>query len=157
MKISGVPSESAEDLVQEIFVKIYLNLDRFDTSKKFSSWLYRIARNETINYWLYSKRRQRENWDIALAPQMIIKDGNDIEREVFQKINNEKMVGTFENIGEKYRQVLIKNYLEGKSYREIAKDLEKPVATIGTLLSRGKRLLKEELVKIGFTAQTALR
>lgn len=157
MKISGIPLEAAQDLTQDIFVKVYTKIDTFDTEQKFSSWIYRIAKNETINYWLYSRRRKTESWDIFRTPHNFIGDGKDLEAEVYQKITNEKLVGSFYNLNEKYREVLALNYLEGKSYREIALELEKPIATIGTLLNRGKKLLKDELLKIGLTSQTASR
>lgn len=156
LKISGLPWDLVQDLTQDIFVKVYINLDKFDTDKKFSSWIYRIARNETINFWLYNQRRKTENWDISGAPQNYISDGRDLEKDIFQKINNEELVKTFKNLGEKYQEVIALNYLEGKSYQEIARELNKPIATIGTLLNRARKLLKEELVKIGFTSETAL-
>jgi len=157
LKISGLPWESVQDLTQDIFVKVYTNLDKFDQSKKFSSWIYRIARNETINFWLYNQRRKTESWDISGASQSYISDGRNMENDIYQKINNERLVKTFKNLDEKYQEVIAKNYLEGKSYQEIARELEKPVATIGTLLNRARKLLHYELLKIGFTNETALR
>ncbi|HLN19181.1 MAG TPA: RNA polymerase sigma factor [Patescibacteria group bacterium] len=156
MKISGLPWELVQDLTQDIFVKVYTNLDRFDVDKKFSSWIYRIARNETINYWLYSQRRKTENWDVSGSSQSFISDGRNLENDIFQKINNEELVKTFKNLGEKYQEVIALNYLEGKSYQEIARELNKPVATIGTLLNRARKILKQELLKVGFTSETAL-
>jgi RNA polymerase sigma-70 factor (ECF subfamily) len=158
LKISGLPWDSVQDLTQDIFVKVYSNLDRFDNTRKFSSWIYRIARNETINFWLYSQRRKTENWDVSdSSQQSFLSDGRNLENDIYQKINNEKLVKTFENLDEKYQEVIAKNYLEGKSYREIAQELEKPVATIGTLLNRARKMLHYELLKIGFTSKTALR
>lgn len=156
LKISGLPWESVQDLTQNIFVKVYTHLDTFDTNKKFSSWIYRIARNETINFWLYSQRRKTENWDISGASQSFISDGRNLENDVYQKINNERLVKTFANLDEKYQEVIAMNYLEGKSYQEISRELEKPVATIGTLLNRARKLLRYELLKIGFTRETAI-
>jgi len=51
LRISNVSLEEAEDLLQEIFIKVYQNLWDFDESLKFSSWIYRIAHNETISAW----------------------------------------------------------------------------------------------------------
>lgn len=156
-RISGLPIEAVEDLTQDIFMKIYIHLDEFDTNQKFSSWIYRIAHNETINYWLYAKRRKMESWDANEAVKSLLKDDRDIENEIYQKINNEKLLEAFKVIQEKYRSVLVMNYLEGKSYREISHELDKPIATIGTLLNRGKKLLKKELIKAGLTAESAFQ
>lgn len=156
-RISGLPPEAVEDLSQNIFLKVYLNLDYFDQSQKFSSWIYRIAHNETINFWLYNKRRQVEPWDINEAPKNVLRDSTNIENEIYQKINNQKLLDAFEVIDQKYSAVLVLNFIEGKSYREIAKEMDKPIATIGTLLNRGKKILKKELVRIGFTPDTAFQ
>ena len=154
-RISGNSKETVDDLAQDIFLRVYLNLEKFDENQKFSPWIYRIAHNVTINFWLANKKRQqKENWDIADAPGSVLKNDEDIEAEISQKIVNEKMVETFKQLNDKYRQVLVLNYLEQKNYKEIAKELKKPVSTIGTLLSQAKKLLRVELLKAGLTPET---
>ncbi|PIU78076.1 MAG: hypothetical protein COS72_03485, partial [Candidatus Moranbacteria bacterium CG06_land_8_20_14_3_00_43_56] len=56
-RISAATQEDAEDLLQEIFVKVYRNLYGFDPSLKFSSWIYRIAHNQVISQWRKTKSR----------------------------------------------------------------------------------------------------
>ena len=56
-RISAATQEDAEDLLQEIFVKVYRNLNDFDPDLKFSSWIYRIAHNQVISYWRKTARR----------------------------------------------------------------------------------------------------
>ncbi|MDD3607323.1 MAG: RNA polymerase sigma factor [Candidatus Moranbacteria bacterium] len=156
-RISGVSEETAEDIAQNIFLKVYINLNDFDSKLKFSSWLYRIAHNETINYWRRNNKRAKLNvsWDDNEALQNIIKDEKNIEQEVYQKITNEKLIKAINQLDEKYREVILLNYLEGKSYQEIADILKKPMGTVGTLINRAKFKLVEELKNLGISKQVA--
>jgi RNA polymerase sigma-70 factor (ECF subfamily) len=158
-RISGVAVETAEDIIQDVFLKVYVNLNAFDENLKFSSWLYRIAHNETINYWRRNKKKSSTDisWDDNEALKNVIRDEHDTEQAVYQKITNEQLLEVLEGIDEKYRTVLILNYLEGKSYQEIADILNKPIGTVGTLLNRAKKILKESLVKEGIGASIATR
>jgi len=158
-RISGVNIETAQDIVQEVFLKVYINLNSFDEGLKFSSWLYRIAHNETINYWRRNKKRSYNDvsWDENEALKNIISDDKDLEQEVYQTMTNEQLQEALKEIDEKYRTVLVLNYLEGKTYQEIADILKKPIGTVGTLLNRAKKVLRKELIKIGVTSKIATR
>jgi len=158
-RISGVNFETAQDIVQEIFLKVYVNLNSFDQALKFSSWLYRIAHNETINHWRRNKKRSSNDvsWDENEALKNIISDDKDVEQDVYQKLTNEQLQLGLKEIDEKYRTVLVLNYLEGKTYQEIADILNKPIGTVGTLLNRAKKVLKKELEKIGIKSNIAIR
>ena len=57
IRLSNIDSDSAEDVLQDIFIKIYQNLNAFDQSLKFSSWIYRIAHNEIISHYRQLKAR----------------------------------------------------------------------------------------------------
>ena len=156
-RISGVSPETAQDIVQDIFIKVYVNLNAFDGRLKFSSWLYRIAHNETINHWRRNKKRKnaRVSWDDNEALQAVIKDEKDVEQEVYQKITNEKLLQAIDKLDEKYQAVVVLNYLEGKTYQEIADILNKPLGTIGTLINRAKTKLKDELLYSGIDKNVA--
>lgn len=158
-RISGVQIETAQDIVQDVFLKVYINLNGFDEDLKFSSWLYRIAHNETINHWRRNKKRSSNDisWDDNEALKNVIRDEYDTEQAVYQKITNEQLIKVLDEVDEKYRTVLILNYLEGKSYQEIADILNKPIGTVGTLLNRAKKILKEGLVKEGVGSSIATR
>jgi RNA polymerase sigma-70 factor (ECF subfamily) len=158
-RISGVNIETAQDIVQEIFLKVYINLNAFDQDLKFSSWLYRIAHNETINHWRRNKKRNASDisWDDNDALKSIIRDEYDTEQGVYQKITNEQLMEAIDGLDEKYRSVLMLNYLEGKSYQEIADILNRPIGTVGTLLNRAKKILKKDLIKMGVVSKIATR
>lgn len=157
-RISGVNNETAEDILQDIFMKVYINLNYFNRDLKFSSWIYRIAHNEVINYWRKNSRNKpgSVSLDYHELLKNIIQDDRNVEQRVYQKMINSKLKEALENLDEKYKTVLVLNYLEGKSYQEIADILKKPIGTVGTLISRAKRKVEEELEKKGVSKKKAL-
>jgi RNA polymerase sigma-70 factor (ECF subfamily) len=157
-RISAVNEETAEDIAQDIFLKVYMNLNQFDPKLKFSSWVYRIAHNETINHWRRNKKGKQEDvsWDQHESLKNIIKDGLNVEQRVYQKITNEDVMVVVNDLEEKYREVIILSYIEGKNYQEIADILNKPLGTIGTLINRGKKILAKKLEESGVDKSIAI-
>jgi RNA polymerase sigma-70 factor (ECF subfamily) len=158
-RISGVNNETCEDILQDVFMKVYVNLNNFKPEMKFSSWMYRIAHNEVINYWRKHKKNKPNNVSIDYHELLknIIKYEYDTEEGVYQKMINSDLRVALDRLDEKYKAVLVLNYLEGKSYQEIADILKKPIGTVGTLISRAKKKVLEELKKEGVTSGKALR
>ena len=137
--LTNRPDES-EDLLQDVFIKAYRNLFGFDTKRKFSPWIYRIAHNEGVNFVKKTNRRKQvslENVDFSLGNQ-----GDSVE-DVFTKGEiREKVKECLDELEAKYREPLVLYYFEDKSYREISDILRIPVKTVGTFIFRGKRILK---------------
>lgn len=157
-RITGASTENVEDVVQEVFFKVYANLGRFNPEMKFSSWIYRIAHNQAVNNFLYEKRRKTESLLYNEKGELItmLRDSHDIWRQIQQENVNEKMADALSHISKKYKDVLELNYFEGKSYQEISLELGKPVNTIGTMLNRGRKILKKELIKMGVVCDIAM-
>lgn len=133
--------QMAQDVVQNTLIKAFKNLRGFDTRRKFSSWIYRIAHNEVMNEINRGKKfisLETHNW---LGEKMV---SNENIEEEYTKQEIKKMVGeVFRKVDLKYREVLTLYYLEDKSYEEISEILRMPMGTVGTRINRGKRLLKE--------------
>ena len=152
-RISGLDKEDIEDLLQDIFIKVYQNLNDFDTSLKFSSWIYRITHNHVISNFRKSKARpvtvsiDEEN-DIARK----IASGIDILKEVDQKLKKKVIIDVLKKMDKNYKEILILKFLEEKDYNEISDILQKPVGTVGTLINRAKKQFKKivEKEKIDF-------
>lgn len=157
-RITGASNETVEDVVQEVFFKVYSNLAKFNPEMKFSSWIYRIAHNQAVNNFLYEKRRRTESLLYNEKGELItmLRDSHDIWREIQQENVNEKLVAALSHISKKYKDVLELNYFEGKSYQEISLEMGKPVNTIGTMLNRGRKILKKELIKMGVACDIAM-
>ena len=138
-------AKDSEDIVQDVFIKTYRNIQSFDTSRKFSSWLYRIAHNECINF---LKKKQVESvpmFDLdVFFPHIAHQEHTD---EVNNQELKEILESSLKKLDVKYREPLVLCYIEGFDYKEIADILHIPVATVGVRLTRGKRLLLQEYSK----------
>ena len=139
--------EEAEDLAQEVFLKVYINIKSFQTSKKFSSWLYRIAHNEFINAIKKKGKEPIPFFDSDLLfPHPISKEDtakkiNDLEfRAMLDRCLNK--------LKPKYREPIVLYYFEELSYKEIADILRIPIATVGIRLQRGKKTMKSFCAKL---------
>jgi len=142
------------DVLQEIFLKVYRNLNDFDQSLKFSSWVYRIAHNEAVSW--YRKRNVRPEGHLVSEGDDIVtllstkEDAPDV---TFDKaVNAEQVNLALGQIDEKYREVIILRFFEHKEYEEISDILKIPVGSVGTLLHRGKKqlanVLNEQAIRI---------
>lgn len=146
-RLLNVSHETCEDLLQEVFIKVYRNLNSFDSKLKFSSWIYRITRNEAISHYRkYKKNMQELSLEDGTNDYLaLLKDDTDLRKELEAKELGELVHKTLLRLPRKYREVLILKYLEEKDYQEMSGILKKPVGTIGTLLNRAKRAFKNEL------------
>ena len=114
--------EDQLDVLQEIFLKTYKNLNGFDTSMKFSSWIYRISHNEAIS-WYRKKNVRPEGHLIADSEELIgfMTSKDETQDEEFDKqVNAEVLNQALQAIDEKYREVIILRYFEHKEYEEIS-------------------------------------
>jgi RNA polymerase sigma-70 factor (ECF subfamily) len=132
--------DKSEDVVQEVFIKVYVNLNSFNTKKKFSSWIYRIAHNEAIN--LIKRQKRQISYEENSWIKEIIKDKTNIEIEFEKKQAICLLKTSLDKLPVKYREALTLYYLEEKSYEEISDILRIAKGTVGTRISRGKKLLK---------------
>lgn len=140
--------ESADGL-QEVFIKTYINIKSFDTNKKFSSWIYRIAHNEFINIIKKNKTEPISVFDLdTIIPFAINRlDSSESESVIKEKIELESMYKSIEknikSLPVKYREPLILYIYEEKSYEEISEILQMPTSTVGVRINRAKSLLKQ--------------
>lgn len=137
--------EEANDLTQQALVNAYVNLYKFDEKRKFSSWIYRIAHNLAVN-WIRKKKAvisldYNEVISSKLASEI------DTAKEVSRKELNEKLTSLINKLPEKFKEPFILKYIEEKSYNEISDILRMPKNTVGTIISRAKKILKKELEK----------
>lgn len=127
----------AADIVQESFIKAFTNLNSFDTKRKFSSWIYRIVHNESMNI-LRGGYKQ-----FSLDEDFEIDSGINLEDEIIQKELKEHISSCLIKIPIIYREPLSLYFIEEKSYEEISDILKLPVSTVGTRINRAKILMKK--------------
>lgn len=146
MRISKFDRSDAEDILQDVFIKTYYNLNGFDKELKFSSWIYRIAHNEAVS--AIRKKAVRPTISLEIEDMEKFSDVFDMEKHVDNSLDRKIIDEALSHLDEKYREVLVLRFLDEKDYVEIADILKKPVSTVGNLILRGKKLFKEEYTKI---------
>jgi RNA polymerase sigma-70 factor (ECF subfamily) len=146
MRRSYATKEDAEDIVQNSFIKMYRNINDFDSNLKFSSWAYRITHNSLIDW--YRKEKT--------SPQLVITSNDEnifdsiagdmnIEKDAMRKETKKEIESVIQTLDPKYQEVVMLRFFEDKSYDEIADILQIPPGTVAIRLSRAKKILQEVL------------
>lgn len=139
-----VQVETTEDLLQEIFLKIYKKLHKYDESKAgFRTWMYRIAHNEVINY----LRSSQVKYQTGVIDKIeFIEDDEDIEHDV---IKEEKMNLILKAINKrlkkKHKDIMFLHYFSGLTVKEISEVLDIPDKTIYHAIDSSIAKIKEEV------------
>ncbi len=148
LRISNFSKEEAEDNLQEVFIKIYTNLNDFDKSLKFSSWAYRIAHNQVVSH--YRKKQSRpDDADLEIDNNALnqIASDLDIGKEIDLEYLKENIYKILNSLDAKYREVLVLKFLEDKDYKEMSDIIKKPMGTVATLINRAKQKFKQETIE----------
>ena len=130
------------DVVQDVFVKAYENIQSFDSTRKFSPWIYRIAHNAFVSE---IRRKSREpvaylDLDAILAhPAYEFDPAADEERSQMQGMIEKGL----DALTPAYKEIIILYYIEQQSYQEISDILQVPVGTVGVRLRRARKALKD--------------
>ncbi|MBM7705001.1 RNA polymerase sigma factor SigW [Metabacillus iocasae] len=142
--------EEAEDSAQETFIRAYVNIQSYDTNRKFSTWLYRIATNLCID------RIRKKKPDYYLDAEVPGTDGltmysqiaadqalpeDELESLELQELIQSEIL----KLPEKYRTVIVLKYVDELSLKEISDILDLPVGTVKTRIHRGREALRNRL------------
>ncbi|UCG74898.1 MAG: sigma-70 family RNA polymerase sigma factor [Gemmatimonadota bacterium] len=146
--------ELAEDLAQEAFVRAFNNLGRYDPSYKFSSWLFKVAYNLTIDH---LRKKQLDTVSIHGSPSAVtseLQEATAITLESRAERPDELLVSreigseielAIARLRPDYRSAIVLRHLEGRSYEEIAEILDVPLGTVKTYIHRARKELQAEL------------
>jgi len=142
--------QEAEDVVQDTFLRVYKNLDRYDDTMKFSTWIYRIATNLCIDrlrkrkptYSLDADTTEHEGLD---GYSMIPSDNRTPESETLLSEMQATVHKAIDNLPAKYKSVMVLRYLQELSLQEIGDVLDMPVTTVKTRVHRGREFLRKRL------------
>ena len=142
--------EAAEDLTQEIFLKLYGTLPKFDFSRNFTAWLLTLSKNYLIDQYRKTKyeKTSRDELDERILSTSY-KDGP--EAEVLESENRRMVWEGFQHLSSEIRMAVILRDIQGKSYDEIAEIMTLPLGTVKSRVNRGRlqlaKVLKEKREK----------
>jgi RNA polymerase sigma-70 factor, ECF subfamily len=146
--------EQAEDLAQETFVRVFNHIDRYDPRYKFSSWIFKIATNLTID-WIRRKELNTVSIDGSRnavtaeqieATSITIASPDENPEELLEaKQLGEEIEEAIGKLRPEYRAAILLRHVEGREYQEIAEILSLPLGTVKTYIHRGRNELREQL------------
>lgn len=139
--------ETAEDLTQEVFVKLFRSLIYFRGESKFTTWLYRMTTNLVTDY----RRSQKRKPYVALLDKMKgwLTDAKEQPEEIAQqKDEQQRMQALLSELPDKYRLIMYLYHYKQLSYQEMSEATGLPVKTLETRLYRGKAMLKEKWLEV---------
>lgn len=135
--------EEARDITQEVFLKAYENIEKFRGDSKFSSWLYRIAYNLSLN-WSERKGGRETQLDEGFAGTLA-EEGGTVDELFDRELVLARIKEVIEEMPLKYKVVIKLYYFEEKSYQEIADTLAIPINTVKIQLLRARAMIKDKV------------
>ncbi|MET1249521.1 MULTISPECIES: RNA polymerase sigma factor SigW [Sporolactobacillus] len=147
-------AQEAEDLSQEAFIRAYNHIDQYDHERKFSTWLFRIATNLSIDF----LRRRKSNISLdavvpgteGLSLNAMLPDQTEQPEELAVRKETEEMVqNEIKKLPEKYRSAVVLKYIEDLSLKEISEIMDIPVGTVKTRIHRGREMLRKMMMAGG--------
>ncbi|MBT3349448.1 RNA polymerase sigma factor [bacterium] len=141
-RISNFCPETVEEILQDIFLKVWKNLNDFDGRVAFRSWIYRIAHNETISRFRWFRSRGHDT-EVEFDETVSLPEKTDFVLDLDVKLSGKKIQQILAQVPKKYREILVLKFYDDLSYTEISDILKKPMGTIATLVSRAKKSFRE--------------
>lgn len=140
-------SEEALDMTQEVFLKVFCSLDRFDPQYRFTTWMYRIASNAAID--LIRKRKNSMTLpletgpsDSRFAPREVASTGPTPDQLVQARETKTRLEEALSNLPEQYREVLLLRHQGERRYDEIAEITGLPIGTVKNRIFRAREMLR---------------
>lgn len=149
--------EQAEDLSQETFVRVFNHIDRYDPKFKFSSWIFKIATNLTIDAMRKKEpqtvsidgSRYAETSDEVEATTITVESGDENPEELLEaKQLGDEIERAIGKLRPEYRTAILLRHVDGREYQEIAEIMALPLGTVKTYIHRGRNELKNTLAHL---------
>ena len=145
-KFTGKHDE-AEDLTQEIFLKVFKSLDKFNRDADFSTWLSSVARNYCIDHYRARKREKEVLVEDALAYDLAPASYGNPYRALEDQDRRSLMRRGLDQLPDKLREAVILRDLQGLTYQEMATRLALPEGTVKSRINRGREELARLLLR----------
>ena len=139
--------EDANDQAQEVFIKLYKNIEKYSPEFKFSTWIIRIATNHVIDFRRRNKfAGQVSDLETATDSGMITAAAPSPEDTYIAKEQSEMLHTAIENLPDMYKIPIVLYHSQGLSYQEIADIVDEPMSKVKNRIFRARKLLKEALI-----------
>jgi len=138
--------EEANDLAQEVFIKMYRNIERYRPEYKFSTWTIRIATNHVIDY---RRKKKHEVVHIDDVAEGLYADGGETPEDAYIADEQSRLLRDLvADLPDIYRIPIVLYHDQGLSYQEISEITQEPLSKVKNRIFRGRKLLKENLVSL---------
>jgi len=129
--------EEAEDMTQEIFIKIYTALAKYDFEKNFNAWFLTLAKNYLIDQYRKTKWEKKNRDDFN--EHYLTSDALDAPEDVLLRAESKKLIWEgLNDLSTEVRMTVILRDIQGKSYEEIAEIMDLPLGTVKSRVNRGR-------------------
>jgi RNA polymerase sigma-70 factor (ECF subfamily) len=148
--------ETAIDLTQDFFIKIFTVLDKYNFEYKFSTWAYRICYNLVIDHIRKNQAHVNSLDDDSISAKEMLSSENVSRDDGFKSLSREEtrlyIWQVVDHIPLKFRELILLRYIQDLKYDEIAEITALPVGTIKNRIFKAKEILKQEMKKDGLPA-----
>jgi len=147
--------EEAEEVAQDVFMKIFQSIDLFDGSCSLKTWIYRITVNKSLD--VLRVRKRKTGWLVLSnffyennEEKIAAVDFKNPIMQMEQKEESEIIFAAIEKLPERQKAVFVLYQFEDMSYKEISSTLEISVSAVDSLMSRAKKQLREKLNTLSY-------
>ena len=147
--------DSALDLTQEIFMKVYASLERYRSEFKFSTWIYKIAHNAAVDHLRRTTAREQSLFKGTESDQyeLPIESGKispEVESE--RKERSQEIEAVVRTLPTAYRELIVLRHAQDLTYEEIVEVTGLPLGTVKNRLFRAREIMRQHFVERGITA-----
>ena len=143
--------EDALDITQEVFVSLFRNMDKFKEEFSILPWIKKITVNRCLNFIRDKKETLSLNKITEEGDEFeaILPSDENTERSILYKDTKKSLETAIKRLPPEERMAVLLRHMKGMKYEEIARVMNVPLGTIKTFLHRGRKILKDDLGKIG--------
>jgi len=138
--------DEADDLAQEIFIKLYRNLEKYQPEYRFSTWTMKVATNHVIDH--RRKKRQETVSIDEMGDSLAADTAASPEAAYIAKEQTEMLRGLIDDLPEMYKVPIVLYHQQGLSYSEISEITGEPLSKVKNRIFRGRKMMKESLVEM---------
>lgn len=140
--------DDASDITQDIFLKVYNNIDKFKEDRSFTSWLLKLAKNHCIDYWRKNKiNKGKVELDENIRSDSVHDEQVTPEESIMRKNDINFLREKLRVLSPELRLLIIMRDIQGQSYQDIAQHFQIPLGTTKSRINRARAKLAKAILK----------